>query len=145
MGSKIKTKKGIFQARFSWIKGCVERDLCSINQFKYVSTFRPGVIVGRPSNNSWFEKQLNKNANKYKNWKGFIHRNDISKSIVYCLLNMDNNNQKNKLANYSINIFENEDIRSKSAQYDPDLEKCLQNSNSNESKQSNSNDTNEKK
>ena len=126
-GVKMGEKKGWFQAMFSWVKGCIERDLSKIEQFNYVATFRPGGILGRPDDKllsgvgGWLERQVNKFDNA-PNWYGFIHRDDISKAMVHGILTQNQNNDKYKKDNkYNIVIFENEDLKEKAKEYDAQL------------------------
>ena len=127
-GVAMNESKGTFQPLFSWVKGCIERDISRIEELDYVSTFRPGGIVGRPLDKSqpgiagWLEKQMTKYQDRLRNTNGFVHRDDISKAMVHSILTKDNNDGKYKEANkYNITIFENEDIKIKSKQYDSEF------------------------
>ena len=134
-GVKITEKKGRLQAAFSWVKGCVERDLTKIEELKYVGTFRPAGIVGRPADKKlgglygWFEKKQEKNPDKWAKNKMFVHRDDIGRAMVNCVIIQDNNNGKYKNKginkNFNITIFENQDIKDKAAQYLNELKTLL--------------------
>ena len=129
-GVKMNEKKGMFQPMFSYVKGCVERDLSQMIEFDYVATFRPGAIVGRPLDRSqgglmgFFEKQMAKYQDSLKNLSGFVHRDDIANAMVHSILTQDKNDAKYQDTNkYDIVIFENEDLKIKSKQYQTQLEK----------------------
>ena len=131
-GVKQTKKKQWNQMLFSWVKGCVERDLSNMKQFECFSSVRPGFIWGRPKSswasgvNGWIEKTLNKWPSVPS--RGFaVHRDDIAKAMVYDIIN---DNIKGNI------IHENADIKKTARKYDTQL-KALIGSNMVESKQEN--------
>ena len=82
------------QPLFSYVKGMIEYDLgTEISDLKYVSIARPGWILGRPEDKSTgFQGWIEKKAVNWKwllNTKYAVHRNDISKAMIFTLINND--------------------------------------------------------
>jgi len=112
-GVKQTDSKQWSQALFSYIKGCIERDLQKIDGIEFVNSVRPGFIAGRPSGSQtgygWMESVANYFADSLVKTKMAVHRDDISAAMVYSILNED--------LKQGFLCYENEDIKEAAAMY----------------------------
>mmetsp|Transcript_42873 Transcript_42873/g.38098 ORF Transcript_42873/g.38098 Transcript_42873/m.38098 type:complete len:291 (-) Transcript_42873:630-1502(-) len=106
-GVKQTDSKSWHQPLFSWIKGCIEKDLVKVTGLDFVSSVRPGFIAGKPNPQSGFSGFMEKMINNHfqdsiLKTKMAVHRDDIATSMVYTVLNEELESPL---------IYENEDIK----------------------------------
>jgi len=116
-GVYVSESKGFFQPMFSWVKGSIERDLQK--EMDFVVTARPGGIGGRPNGNSFGDKLIN-NIPYLMHTSLGIHRDDISKALVYSMLNEteEKDGKKEEKDSKTFLILETNDLKKVARKYD---------------------------
>mmetsp|Transcript_44327 Transcript_44327/g.71007 ORF Transcript_44327/g.71007 Transcript_44327/m.71007 type:complete len:311 (+) Transcript_44327:94-1026(+) len=112
-GVKQTDSKAWNQPLFSWVKGCIEKDLQKVDGLEFVNAARPGFIAGRPDSNGWLEDVANYFADSLVKTKMAVHRDDISVAMVYTVLNEE-------LGGPFV-CYENEEIKVAAAAYKSDM------------------------